>query len=155
LLQEPPGLLALLGPAIGPIPRRGACGFGSPGKCLSARGRGPALEQLPDDDPPGHHRQVGCQTALAAETAENCKVILDQGEHDVGAKIVAILAGEPNGLGSRRMIDHVNHQPEEAIDKVFPGPGFSLEAAIEKMFIYFCKRHGLVSYAAKLLWEEL
>jgi hypothetical protein len=54
---------------------------------------------LPDDYPPSDDRHVGGQTALAPETAEDGKVVLDEGEHDVCTKIIPILAIQANEFG--------------------------------------------------------
>ena len=57
------------------------------------------MEQLADHDPPCHHRQIGCQAALTAETAQESEVALDDGQEDLGREIVAVLRAQAIAAG--------------------------------------------------------
>ena len=89
------------------------------------------MEKLADHDPTGHDRQVGCQTALAAEIPQQGIVALNDGQEDLGTKVVAILGVQANAAGLGRMVDDVDHQPYEAIDEVLPCAGLLLEATFQ------------------------
>ena len=83
-----------------------------------------AAHELLDHDPAGNDRQIGGEATLAAKLAENRKIVVDDGHHHVGDQIVAIGAGKQNRTAVCRMIDHMNDQTHETVDKVFPSPRF-------------------------------
>ena len=72
-----------------------------------------ALEDFPHNDPPGNHRQIGRQAALAAKMPENREIVLDDREKNLGAEVVQVLVRQADRSCLGRVIDHVNHQAHE------------------------------------------
>ena len=101
------------------------------------------LEHLSDDDSPGNHGQVGCQTGLATKVSKNGKIILDQVQKDLGTEVIAIIRREPHASGVGRVIDDVNHQTQEPIDKILPCPGLLVQAPFEEVSVNLGEGHGM------------
>ena len=72
---------------------------------LRGRGQladGTAGQEIADDDPPRNYREIGGQAALPAEVPQHGKVVANDGQKDLGTKVVAVFAGKPHACGIGR-----------------------------------------------------
>src|SRR5438045_4544461 len=69
------------------------------------------------------------------------ELVLDRLQEHLGAQVFSVLRRDQNPPAAGRMIDHVQHQAHEAIDKVFPGARFPCDAAVEQIAVDVGKGH--------------
>jgi hypothetical protein len=65
--------------------------------------------KFPHNDPPGDHRQVGCQRALAAKMAENRHIVLDDRQENLRRQILAIGRRQVDRPALGRVVNNVDH----------------------------------------------
>ena len=61
------------------------------GRRIGQSGQRFAFEQFPYDHTARDNRQIGGQAALAAKTSQNCRIVIDKREENLGCKIFRVL----------------------------------------------------------------
>jgi len=101
-----------------------------------------ALDQVPHDDAACHHGQIGRQAAVATEVSQDGEIVLDDLKKNVRGQIVPVRFGNANGTAACGVIDDMNDQSHESVDKVLPRARLTLKASIEKFAVYVREGHG-------------
>lgn len=91
--------------------------------------------QFAHDDTAGNDREVSGQTTLAAKCSQDRKVVLQDFEKHVSAKIFAILVHQADRSSARGVIHNVHHQSQKTIHERFPGPWLVCQALFEQAAI--------------------
>jgi hypothetical protein len=87
-------------------------------------------KQFPNDHPTSDDGQVSRKTALPAESAENGKIIFDEGQEALGRQVLFVLMTQLDRASAGRVPDHVDDQTHEAIHEVFPRVGLLLDTTL-------------------------
>ena len=101
-----------------------------------------AINEFSHNDPAGDHRQVRGQAALAAKVPQHGKVVANDRQEHLGGQVLAVGRGEHDRPAPGGVVNHVDDQAGEPIDKVFPGPRLSRQAAVEQIAVDVGERHG-------------
>ena len=71
----------------------------------------------------------------------NGKVIADHRHEELGDQVLFILGTDLERTRFGRVPDHVQDQPQEAIDEGLPGMRFAAQALLQQLSIYLKERH--------------
>ena len=96
--------------------------------CTSGR---PCDGQLVNADPPGDHGEVGRETAVALELAQD-GVILDTIWSSTSAAMSSVSSGRGECSAGGRCAGDVIDQAEETVDELVPGSGLVIQAPLEQ-----------------------
>ena len=107
-------------------------------------------DDLPHDNPPGDHCQVRGQRTLTAKSTQGGKIVAEKFQKHIRTQVVDIVRREPDAARMSGMIDHVDEQTHEAIDKVLPRPGLLVQAAFKQTAINFGESHETPAIAMRL-----
>ena len=100
------------------------------------------LSYLSNDNPPGNHRQVRGQRRLPAEAFEDRHVVGEERDEDFGTEVVDVVRNELSTAGVSGVINDVDEQSDESVNKVFPRTGLFGQATLQQTSIDFGKGHG-------------
>lgn len=89
-----------------------------------------SLSDLSNDNPPGNHRQVSGQRRLPAEAFQDGHVVGEERHEDFGTEVVDVVRNELSTAGVGSVIDHVDEQSDESVNKVFPRTGLFGQATL-------------------------
>ena len=113
------------------------------------------LDELPDSHTSGHDRQVGSQAAMPSKSSQDGKVVLNDVQEDFSCQIFHVLGHEPNGTGLGSMVDDMDHQTEESIDKILPGTRLPLQTTLEQIAVKFRQGHGGKPRTARKILKQV
>jgi hypothetical protein len=125
LVQQPADFLAIADSLHRLIFLRfGLCHHVAQGNCRSA------FDQFPHYHAPGDHGQISGQRAAPAEVAQRGHIVIHDSQKNFGRQIFAIRRRKIDTPALGGVINYVNHEAHEAIDKILPRPRLPRQAAI-------------------------
>ena len=105
-------------------------------------GHGPPLEQFPHDDATGDDGQIRGQAAFAAKMSQRGEVVLNDGQKHFAGQVVGVRGGRQHGTRLRSVMNHVDDEPQEAIDEIFPRAWLAVQATLQKLAVDIRESHG-------------
>ena len=101
-----------------------------------------SASHLADNDSSRDHCQVGRQRTFATESTESSVIISEKSDENLGTKVVDVVRRKPDTTGVSGVINDVDEEPDESIDKVLPRPRLFGQATYKKTAIDFSQSHG-------------
>ena len=109
---------------------------------MSQGPRSAAFGDFADDDASSDDREIGGERTLTAKVPQDGKIVRQQRHEDFGAQIVRIVTRQRSRPGMSRVLDDMDEQSDESVDKVLPGPRLLVQALFEQIAVEVGESHG-------------
>ena len=122
-------------------PRVGHLDIGVVGLHVTHRFGHSPRDDFPNHDAARDHCQIGGQRTFSLETSENGKVVCEDGEKNLRAKIVGVVGTQLDAAGFRRVVDDVDEQTGKSIDEFTPRAAVASKTTLKKTTIAVSEGH--------------
>jgi len=101
-----------------------------------------SLSDLPNDDSSGNDCEVSRQGGLPTEPFQDGHVVGQERHEDLGTEVVDVVRDELSTAGVGGVINNVDEQSDESVNKVLPRTRLFGQATLQQASVDFGKGHG-------------
>ena len=103
------------------------------------------LGQLAYNDPASNHSQISRQRTASSKISQSRHVPHQQFGHGIGTQVVGVVGVEFQTVGMSCVLDNLNKQWCEPIDKQSPCPALTIEQVRQQFAVVGCQWHDINS----------
>lgn len=97
----------------------------------------PATDHFMDDNPPTDDGEVCIERRVTTKPAQNLRIVGEQCQKNVRGQIVNVVRRKRNTASVSGVLNHLDEQSGEAVDKRFPTARIAVQTAGDQYSVFF------------------